>query len=53
MKITKSVYMAGSGSIRLSHPLDCHVYLVDGGNEEFALVDAGGGLEPELIDLVR
>ncbi len=49
MRITKDIYMVGSGSIRLSHKLDCHMYLIDGGNDEFALVDAGGGLDPELV----
>lgn len=48
MKITKDVYMVGSGQIRLSNPFDCHVYLIDGGSE-LALIDAGAGLETELI----
>ena len=48
MKITKDVYMVGSGQIRLSSPFDCHVYLIDCG-EELTLIDAGAGLSPELI----
>ena len=41
--------MVGSGSLGLTNWMDCHIYLIDGGNEELALVDAGGGLQPELI----
>lgn len=40
--------MVGSGQLRLSNVMDCHVYLIDGG-EELALVDAGVGLETDLI----
>jgi len=32
----------------ISHELDCHVYLLDGG-EELALIDAGSGMEPERL----
>ena len=36
-----------------AHPLDCHVYLLDGG-DELALVDAGAGLDPDgLLEDVR
>lgn len=42
MKIMESVYMVGSGQIGLSHPFDCHIYLVDGG-DELALIDTGAG----------
>ena len=49
MRITKDIYMVGSGSLRLSHKLDCHMYLIDEGYGDFALVDAGGGLNPEQI----
>jgi len=48
MKIAEDIYLVGSGQIRLSHFKDCHVYLIDGG-EELALIDAGVGLETELI----
>ncbi len=42
--------MVGGGELGfgISHALDCHVYLIDGGSE-LALVDAGVGLEPERI----
>jgi len=48
MRITRDVYMVGSGAIRLSNEHDCHIYLIDGG-EELALVDAGVGLQSERI----
>jgi len=50
MKLTGDVYLVGSGSagIGLTHELDCHVYLLDGGGE-LALVDAGVGLDVEGI----
>lgn len=48
MKIVKDVFMVGSGQIGLSNRMDCHIYLIDGG-EELALIDAGVGLETELI----
>lgn len=45
--------IARVGGSDLTHPLDCHVYLVDGGGE-LALVDAGGGGAPErILDRVR
>lgn len=40
--------MVGSGEIRLSHPLDCHVYLLED-NGESALIDAGGGVDADQI----
>jgi hydroxyacylglutathione hydrolase len=48
MKIAKDIYLVGDGAIRLSNPLDCHVYLIDGGQKK-VLIDAGIGLEPNLI----
>jgi len=50
MKLTGDVYLVGSGSagIGVTHELDCHVYLLDGGGE-LALVDAGVGLDVEGI----
>jgi len=41
--------MVGSGNISLSNRHDCHAYLIDGGNHELALVDAGVGLESNRI----
>lgn len=55
MKLTERVWLVGSGNAGLSmtHPRDCHVYLVDGGTES-ALIDAGIGLStPELLDNIR
>ena len=43
MKILEDLYLVGSGQIGLSHVFDCHVYLIDGG-DEIALVDSGAGL---------
>ncbi|MDE2867903.1 MAG: MBL fold metallo-hydrolase [Chloroflexota bacterium] len=50
MRLTQRVHLVGSGATGadLSNPYDCHVYLVDGGGP-LALIDAGVGLEPELI----
>ena len=50
MKLTEEVYLVGSGAagVGLSHDLDCHVYLLDGGGE-LALVDAGVGLDVKGI----
>ena len=50
MRLTPRVHLVGSGATGadLSNPYDCHVYLVDGGGP-LALIDAGVGLEPELI----
>ena len=50
MKLTERIHVVGSGwlGFGLSHDLDCHVYLVNGGTE-LALIDAGAGLEVERI----
>lgn len=44
MKLTDDVYLVGGGDygFNLTHRLDCHTYLIDGG-DELALVDAGFG----------
>lgn len=55
MRLTDRVYLVGSGStgFGLTHPADCHVYLLDGG-QEVALVDAGVGLDQaEILHNVR
>ena len=50
VKLTESVYLVGSGrlGVSLTSELDCHVYLVDGG-EELALIDAGAGVSTRAI----
>jgi len=50
MRLTDHIHLIASGDsgFSLTHPLDCHVYLVDGG-EEAALIDAGVGLATEKI----
>ena len=42
MKLTEDVYLVGGGDygFNLTHRLDCHTYLIDGG-DELVLVDAG------------
>ena len=50
MRLSDRVYLVGGGSLGfgISHELDCHVYLVDGGSE-MALIDAGCGMDIEPI----
>jgi len=45
MQLTNHIHLIASGDMgfSLTHPLDCHVYLVDGGGEA-ALIDGGVGL---------
>ena len=51
MRLTNRVHLVGSGQYGFSMTCDydCHVYLVDGGGGELALIDAGVGIEPALI----
>jgi hydroxyacylglutathione hydrolase len=50
MKLTEDVYLVGGGDygFNLTHRLDCHTYVVDGG-EELALIDAGFGPGTEEV----
>lgn len=50
MQIHERIHMVGSGisGFGISHELDCTVYLIDG-NGEYALIDAGAGVEPESV----
>lgn len=50
MKLAERLYLVGSGSMGfdLTDPFDCHVYLLDGG-DELALVDVGAGMGAEAI----
>ena len=50
MKFTDRIHVVGSGQMGfgLTDDFDCHVYLIDGGSE-IALIDAGGGRNPDAI----
>lgn len=48
MQLTENVYLIGSGEIGLSNTYDCHVYLIDGGDDA-VIIDAGVGIEPERL----
>lgn len=50
MKISDDVHLVGSGALgcSLTHDSDCNVYALRCG-EEYALIDAGSGAEPERI----
>jgi glyoxylase-like metal-dependent hydrolase (beta-lactamase superfamily II) len=50
VRLAARTHLIGSGlnGFSLSHQLDCHVYLVDGGSE-LAVIDAGGGGAPERL----
>jgi len=50
MRLAERIYLVGSGSngFDLTDAYDCHVYLIDGGNE-LALVDVGAGMGAEAI----
>lgn len=50
MKLTDHVYVIGGGSLGygISSDYDCNVYAFDSG-EEVILIDAGSGIEPELL----
>ena len=51
MKLTDEVYLvaAGEHGISLTHNSDCYVYLIDGGDGNLALVDAGVGINSQAI----
>ena len=50
LKLTERVYIVGSGrfGLSLTSDYDCHVYLIDGG-EDVALIDAGVGMATQEI----
>jgi glyoxylase-like metal-dependent hydrolase (beta-lactamase superfamily II) len=55
MKLTNEVYLVGGGdySFNLSHRLDCHVYLIDTG-DELVMIDTGFGPGTDrILDLMR
>ena len=55
MRLTDEVYVVGGGvamGFGLSENPDCHIYLIDGG-DELALIDCGLGEEPSLQRIVE
>jgi glyoxylase-like metal-dependent hydrolase (beta-lactamase superfamily II) len=55
VKLADRIYLIGSGSLGfgLTDDFDCHVYLIDGG-DELAVVDAGAGMGvPQILQIVR
>ena len=46
MQLTDRIHLVASGAqgFGLTHPSDCHAYLIDGGSEA-ALIDAGAGVD--------
>ena len=57
MKLTENIHVVGGGRMGygISGPLDCHVYLIDGGSE-VALVDPGLGMGQDferVLDNIR
>ncbi|WP_010273391.1 MBL fold metallo-hydrolase [Paenibacillus senegalensis] len=50
MLIAPEIHLVGSGQFgfQITDLMDCNVYLIDAGSEAF-LIDAGGGVQPELI----
>jgi glyoxylase-like metal-dependent hydrolase (beta-lactamase superfamily II) len=55
MKLTRDVYVVGGGrfGFGISGPLDCHVYVLDGGGGELALIDPGLGLAGDFDQVLQ
>jgi len=51
MRLTPRLYLVGSGEVGLSDPNDCHIYLLDGG-DEYTLIDAGCGTERSIAGIL-
>lgn len=55
MKLRDRIYLVGSGGqgINLTDDYDCHIYLLDGG-DELAVIDAGAGMGvPQIVENIR
>jgi len=48
MRITRHVYLVGSGHFGLSHAFDSSVYVVSC-DDQLVMIDTGAGCEPEKI----
>ena len=55
MKLTRDVYVVGGGrfGFGISGPLDCHVYVLDGGGGDLALIDPGLGLAGDFDQVLQ
>lgn len=51
-EILKDIYLVAGGRYNFTHPLNCNVYLIDGG-KELALIDSGAGLDSSLINSIQ
>ncbi|WP_214628851.1 MBL fold metallo-hydrolase [Paenibacillus agaridevorans] len=50
MKLREGLWLVGSGQFgfEMTHRLDCNIYLI-GDGDEYALIDAGAGVDTELL----
>ncbi len=48
MRLTKEIYLVGSGEFGLSHDFDCNIYVIDAG-DGLIMVDSGAGLGVEEV----
>lgn len=54
IEVSSNIFIVGSGQIGLSEEHDCHVYLINAGNDEWFIVDAGAGINTfELIENIN
>lgn len=51
MRLHPRIYLVGSAEFGLSDSWDCHIYVIDGG-DEWAMIDAGGG-RPASFEMIR
>ena len=56
MKLTDGIYLVGSGltGFSLTDRFDCHVYVIDCGQETYAMIDSGAGRDvPALLAIMQ
>jgi len=55
MKLTEDVYLVGGGDygFNLSGRLDCHTFVVDGGDGELALIDTGFDGADQILENIQ
>jgi glyoxylase-like metal-dependent hydrolase (beta-lactamase superfamily II) len=51
-EILKDIYLVAGGRYNYTHPLNCNVYLIDGGKDQ-ALIDSGAGLDSSIISSIQ